>query len=116
MRPGRALDQHLHPEIRHVPAGIAQRVGQQLRQVGVDRVVQADLLPHEPREQLDVPRFVHGLGGGVELGVHVRHGLHDPGCHGERALLAVQELAEQPRGQVLADFRPLLLGQHIPLT
>ena len=67
------LDQHLHAEVGHVPAGVVQRVGQQLGQVRVDRVVQPDLLPHEPGVQLDVPRLVHCLGGGIELGVHVRH-------------------------------------------
>ena len=81
----------------------------------VHRVVQADLLPHEPGVQLDVPRLVHGLGGRVELGVHVGHRLHDPRRDRQRALLAVQELAEQPRGQVMTELVPLLLGQHLPL-
>jgi len=67
------LDEHLHAQVGHVPAGVAERIGQQLGQVGVDGVVQADLLPHEPRVHLDVPGLVHGLRGGVELGVHVGH-------------------------------------------
>jgi hypothetical protein len=48
-----------------------------------------------------VPGLVHGLGGGVELGIHLGHGLHDPGGHGQRALLTVQELAEQPGAKVV---------------
>src|SRR6185312_6468962 len=56
-----------------------------------------------------------GLGGGVELGIHVRHGLDDPCRHGHRALLAVQELAEQPGTQLMPEFVALLLVQDLPL-
>jgi hypothetical protein len=77
--------------------------------------VQADLVPHEPGEQLHVPGLVHGLGRRVELGVHVGDRLDDPGGHGQRSLLAVQELAEQPRGQVVAELVAFRLGQHLPL-
>ena len=112
---GQALDQDLHAQVGEVPARVGQRVVQQPAQVVVDRVVQVDLLPHEPGEQLDVPGLVHGLGRGVELGVHVGHGLHDPRGHGQRALLTVQELAEQPGRQVMGQLVPLRLGQLLPL-
>jgi hypothetical protein len=111
-----ALDEHLHAEVGEVPARVAERVRQQLRQVVVHRVVQADLLLDELVEQLDVPGLVHDLGGGVELGVHVRHRFHDPGGHGQCALLTVQELAEQPGRQVMAQLVPLGLVQLLPLA
>jgi hypothetical protein len=63
-----------------------------------------------------MPGLVHGLGGRVELGVHVGHRLHDPGGDRERALLTVQELAEQPRRQVVTEFVALFLVQLVPLA
>ena len=109
-----ALDQHLHAEVGHVPAGVAQRVVQQRLQVGVDRVEQPDLLLQEPGVDLGVPGLVHGLGGGVELGVEVGHGLDDPGRADHRALLAVQELGELPGGRVQAQFPDVVRPEPVP--
>ena len=74
--------EHLHAEVGQVPPAVSQRAGQQPGQVVVDRVEHADLVPDEPAEQLDVPGFVHDLGGRVEPGVQVRHRLDDPGRDG----------------------------------
>jgi len=63
-----------------------------------------------------VPRLVHGLGRRVELGVHVGHGLDDPRGHRQRSLLTVQELAEQPGRQVMAEVGALGFGQDVPLA
>ncbi len=83
---------------------IAQGVVQQRGQVLIDRVDQVDLVLQEPRERLDVPGLVHGLGGRVELRVQVRDDLDDLGRAYHRALLAVQELRELPGLEVLAHL------------
>ena len=98
------FDEDLHAEVGHVPARVAQGVVQQCGQVLVDRVDQADLLLQEPRERLDVPGLVHGLGGRVELRVQVRDDLDDLGRAHHRPLLAVQELRELPGLGVLAHL------------
>jgi len=85
-------------------------------QVLVDRVEQADLLGREPGEDLHVARLVHGLGGGVELRVDVGHRFDDPPGHGQRALLAVQELAEEPGRHVVAELVPFGLVQLLVLA
>ena len=48
--------------------------------------------------------LVHGLGGGVELRVHVGNDLDDLGRAHQRTLLAVQELREVPGRVVLAEL------------
>ena len=88
---------------------------QQRLQLVVDRVDQADLLLDEPRVQLRVPGLVHGLGGGVELGVQVRDGLHDPGRADHGALLAVQELGELPGRVVPPQFPDVVGAQLVPV-
>jgi hypothetical protein len=67
-----ALDQHLHAEIGHVPAPVAQRLLEQVLERLGDRIGRLELLVDQPLVALDVARLVHHLGRGVELGVHVR--------------------------------------------
>jgi len=61
-----------------------------------------------------VARLVHHLGGGVELGVEVRHGLDDLGGADQRALLAVEELGELPGDHVVAHLGALPLAERLP--
>ena len=89
-------------------------MSQQRLQLGVDRVKQADLLVQEPGVQLRVPGLVHRLGGRVELGVDVRHGLDDPGRADHRALLAVQELGELPGCRVQPQFPDVARPEPVP--
>ncbi len=93
---GEPLDQHLHAQVRHVPPGVAEGLGEQFLQLVVDRIDQADLLLQEPGVKLHVACLVHYLGRAVELGVEVRDRLDDPRRADQRALLAVQELRELP--------------------
>ena len=91
---GQALDHHLHAEVGHVPAAVVDDVVEQHPQVGVDLVLAAELLVEVAGEHLDVAGLVDDLRAGVQLGVVPRHGLDDLGGAQQRALLAVQELAE----------------------
>jgi hypothetical protein len=61
-----------------------------------------------------VPRLVHHLGGGVELGVHVGDLLHDLGRADQRPLLAVEELRQLPRLCVAAQVRLLAVVHPVP--
>jgi hypothetical protein len=61
-----------------------------------------------------VARLVHHLGGGVVLGVHARHLLHDLARADEGALLAVEELGDLPRLHVMTQIRALRLRQPLP--
>ena len=67
-----------------------------------------------PAVDLDVARLVDHLGGGVELGVDVGHGLHDLGRADQRTLLAVHELAEAPGLDVPAQLALALVGHLVP--
>jgi hypothetical protein len=108
------LDQHLHAEVGHVPAGVGDDVVQQRLQVGVDRVGEVQLVAQVAGVRLDVARLVHHLGGGVELGVEVGDGLDDLGGADQRALLAVEELGELPGDHVVADLAPFPLAERRP--
>ncbi|OFA61933.1 hypothetical protein BEN35_00410 [Streptomyces fradiae] len=112
---GQALDQDLHPEVGHVPAGVAQGVAQQGLEVVVDRVEHPDLLVEEAAVDLGVPGLVHGLGRGVELGVQVGDGLHDAGGADHGALLAVEELAELPGAVVPPQLALVAFGHPAPV-
>ena len=83
-------------------------------QLRIDRVTDTDLVEHRG-EGLDVPRLVQRLRGGVELGVEIGDGLHDSSRGDQGALLAVQELAELPAGDVLAGPAQLLSVPADPL-
>ena len=102
-----ALDQHLHAEVGDVPARVGQRSLEQASAGRRDRVGELELLVQQPRVRLDVARLVDHLGRGVELGVDVRHLLHDLGGADQRALLAVHELRELPGLEVAAHLRVL---------
>ena len=56
-------------------------------------------------EDLDVAALVHDLGRAVELAVEELHRLGDLAGGEERALLAVEELAEHPRAMRVAEAR-----------
>ncbi len=58
--------------------------------------------------------FVHGLRGGIELGVHFRHHLHDARGHHQRALLAMQELRQRMRLLVAAHVDAVVLAHLFP--
>ncbi len=79
-----------------------------------DGIGRLELLVDQPLVRLDVAGFVHDLGGGVELGVHVRHGVDDLGGGDQRALLAVHELADRMALQVEAQPVALLLRHLVP--
>ena len=79
--------------------------------IGIGRL---ELLVDQPLVRLDVARLVHHLGGGVELGVHVGHGVDDLGRRDQRALLAVHELADRMALQVEAQPVLLLVGHLVP--
>ncbi len=80
----------------------------------IDRVHHPDLLVQEACVGFRVPGLVYRLGRGVELRVHVRHGFDDPGTTDHRTLFAVQELAELPGDQVLAQFVPFTPAELLP--
>ena len=63
---------------------------------GIDLVELADVAA----EDLGVTRFVHRLRGGVELGFVVGDGGDELSGDHQRALLAMEELAEDPGGVV----------------
>ena len=67
-------------------------------------------------EHLDVARLVHGLRRGVELGVGVRHRVHELRRHHERALLAVQEVAQAERRRAARELPARLLGERLAST
>ena len=106
-----ALDQHLHAEVGHVPAAVGQRGREQRLQMRVDRVDQLDLFLQEAGVRLGVASLVHGLRARVELRVKIRHALDDAGRADHRALLAVQELAELPRDEVLEHLVLVALAE-----
>ena len=108
------FDEHLHAEVGHVPAAVADDVVEQRPQVRVQRVDELQLLVQVAAVDLDVAGLVDDLGGGVELRVDVRHRLDDLGGADERALLAVHELAELPRREVPAHLAPLVVGHLVP--
>ena len=90
------FDDDLHAdELLHPVAGLERLVEDALERRR-DRPDLVELLD-VAGEHLDVPRLVHRLRGGVELGVGVRHGVHELRGDHERALLAVQELREPKR-------------------
>ena len=102
------LGDHLHADGLEEPAVGLEHVVEQLLEPGRDGVDLVELADVR-REGLDVARLVHRLGGGVELAIHVRDGVHELGRHHERALLAVQEVREQ-EGRAAARDLPLGLG------
>ena len=108
------LDENLHPEVGHVPAAVGDDVVEQRLEVWVDRVGELQLLLQVARVRLDVARLVHHLGGGVELAVDVGNRLHDLRGADQRALLAVEELREVPRGGVVAELAAGLLVHRVP--
>jgi hypothetical protein len=102
------LHQDLHPEILEVPAALQEDHVEQPLQVGIDGPHPLELVAQVAREDLHVPRLVHGLGRGVVLGLHPRHGAHQLGGGEERSLLAVHELGELQRDLGVAEARLLL--------
>ena len=74
----------------------------------VHRVLVLELLLHEAAVDLDVARLVHHLRGAVLLGLVPGHGVDDLRRREQRALLAVQELAELPGDRLVAQ--PLALA------
>ena len=109
-----SLDEDLHAEIRHVPPAVGDDVVEQRLEIRVERVDQLHLLVQVAAVHLDVARLVDHLGGGVELGVDVGHGLHDLGRADQRSLLAVHELAEAPGLDVAAQLALALVGHLVP--
>ena len=73
-------------------------------------ILAAELLVEVAGEDLDVAGLVDDLGAGVQLGVVPRHGLDDLGGADQRALLAVEELAEAPVAALDAELEPLLVA------
>src|SRR5947199_115314 len=108
------LDQHLHAEVGHVPARVAEDVVEQALERRRDRVGEVELLVQEARVGLHMARLVHHLRGGVEFGVDARHLLHDLGGADERPLLAVQELRELPGLEVAPEGGLLLAREPLP--
>ena len=106
--------EHLHPEVGHVPPAVGDDVVQQRLEIRVERVDQLHLLVQVAAVDLDVAGLVDHLGGRVELGIDVGHGLHDLGCADQRPLLAVHELAEAPGLDVAAQLAPALVRHLLP--
>ena len=78
--------------------------------MGIDRVGPAHLLFQIATEDLDVPGFVHYLGGGVVLGVYPRHrGGNEAGAD-QGALLTVEELRKRPPLGLDDELVPLLVA------
>ncbi|CAB4710282.1 unannotated protein [freshwater metagenome] len=103
-----SLHHHLHPEVRHVPATVVHDVVEEHPEVGVHLIAAAELFVDVAGEHLDVACLVDHLSGGVQLRVVPRNGLGDLCCADQRALLAVEELAECPPTALHAEFHPLL--------
>ena len=106
---GETFDEHLHPDQLQLPEIrgedlVEERLEERID--GIDLVELLDVL----LEDLDVPAFVDDLGGGVELGVELRNRVHELAAHDERALLAVEELREPPRGDLDLDLLLLLFA------
>ena len=94
-----ALDHDLHAEELEVPAAVAhQRVDHHV-EVVVDLVELLQLAGQVGVEGLHVPALVHHLRAAVELGVEPGDRLGDLRRGEERALLAVEELAQHPGHQ-----------------
>ena len=108
------LDHDLHAdELLHPVAGLERRVEDALqrRGDGMDVVELLDVA----REHLDVSRLVHRLRRRIELGIGVRHRVHELRRDHERSLLAVQELREPERRGALGELRGGLHGQRPPV-
>src|SRR5215472_10205137 len=113
-RQRQSLDEDLHAEVGHVPSAVADGLLEESAQAGRDRVGDLELLVEQAGVGLDMARLVHHLGRRVELGVGIGHGLHDLGGGDERALLAVHELRERLRLQMMPHPRALLVGEPLP--
>ena len=87
-----ALDQHLHAQIRHVPAAVGEHILEQRFQTRRDRVDQIEFFVQQARIHLDMARLVHRLRRRIKLGLDVGHHMHQLGRHHQRALLAMHEL------------------------
>ena len=94
-RNGQAFHHHLHAEELEVPAAFHRDGLDQVEQVLGAGIFAVQLLVNVARKHLHVPGFVEGLGGGVELRVHVRHGRGQLRGGLKGALFAVHELADQ---------------------
>ena len=108
------LDHDLHAdELLHPVAGLERRVEDALqrRGDGMDVVELLDVA----REHLDVSRLVHRLRRRIELGIGVRHRVHELRRDHERPLLAVQKLREPERRRPLRQLRRRLHGQRPPV-
>jgi hypothetical protein len=90
------FDHDLHAEVGHVPARLADDLGEERVEVRVHREGDRQLLGEVPSVHLHVARLVRHLARGVELGLRPRDGVHDLRGGEERALLAVEELREHP--------------------
>jgi hypothetical protein len=108
------FDEHLHPEVRHIPAAVTDDVVEQALQVLVERVDKPELLMQLAAVHLDVACLVDDLRCGIELRVHVRHRLDDLRRADERPLLAMHELAESPRFDMEARLGLLRLVHLLP--
>src|ERR1019366_4548730 len=106
------LEDDLHADHLGLPVGSLDDVLEDGLERGlgrVDLVEAADV----PGEYLDVARLVHRLGAHIELGLVVRRAGHELARHHERALLAVEQLAEDPGGVVGVEYLELLLVEPL---
>jgi len=108
------LDEHLHAQVGHVPAAVADHVLEQGLQAGVDGIGEPELLVEEATVGLHVARLVDDLGGRVELAVDVGNCLDDLAGADQRALLAVHELGVAPGCVVTPHVDPVTLAETLP--
>ena len=80
----------------------------------VHRVLVAELLLDEAAVDLDVARLVHHLGRAVLLALVPGHAVDDLRGREQRALLAVQELAELPGDRLVAQLLDLARRELLP--
>jgi hypothetical protein len=93
---GEPLEDDLHANHLRLPVGRLHDVEEERLEDRLDRVDPVELAD-VPAEDLDVARLVHRLRRDVELRLVVRHGGDELAGDHERALLAVEELREDPR-------------------
>ena len=108
-----ALRHDLHAHRLELPVGRGDDGVEQLLQARRDREDLAEALDVGGKH-LDVSGLVDRLGRGIQLAVHVRHGVHELAGDHQRALLAVQEVREHEGGRGARDVPARLEGETLP--
>src|SRR5208282_1180817 len=110
-RDRQSLGDDLHPDVLRLPTIVLQDCAQEALEGGIDRV-DAMELGDVLAKAFHVTRFVEGLSGRVHFRVEVRHRVNQLSADHQRALLAVQELREPPRGELAPELELVLFAER----